>query len=66
MTTRRMGDIDLGNGRTFRWILTGDKTPEIYGWVEVDYEIVNGTSGWYRTPDAEKAAQYVRDWVLQD
>lgn len=45
------GDIPLNNGHVFRWMIQGDRTPEIYAWVEKDHSIVKGTGGFWRTAD---------------
>jgi hypothetical protein len=55
--SKKFGDIPLRDGYVFRWMMTGDTVPEVYGWTEKDYSIVKGTTGWFRTTDAEAAAK---------
>lgn len=52
----KSGDIPLAVRHVFRWMLQGDRAPEIYGWVEVDHSIVQ-PGGFWRTPDPEEAAR---------
>ncbi len=54
---RSSGDIPLNDGHTFRWRIQGDRTPEIYGWIEKDYSLVPATGGWWRTADPDEAAR---------
>ncbi len=49
------GDIAMINGYVFRWMRQGDRTPEIYGWVERDHTIVSKTGGFWRTADPDEA-----------
>lgn len=49
------GDIGLGNGLSFRWMLQGGSKPEIYAWLERDHSIVTGTGGFWRTTDPDEA-----------
>lgn len=49
------GEIDMAAGHVFRWMIQGERTPEIYGWVEKDHEIVKGSGGWWRTDDPREA-----------
>lgn len=57
------GEIMLGRGYVFKWTMTGDKVPEIYGWTEKNYSIVPNTAGWFRTIDPEKAARIAKSNV---
>lgn len=57
MSNKYIPDIALTNGHVFRCTISGDKCPEIYGWIEKGHTIVKGTSGWYRTTDANLAAR---------
>lgn len=51
------GHIDLENGFKFHWVRSGDKTPEISGFIEKpNGGTLKGSSGWYRTDDPQKAA----------
>lgn len=49
------GEIEIKEKLRFRWMVQGDRTPEIYGWLEYDHSIVDGTGGFYRTPDPTEA-----------
>jgi len=49
--------IALSDGHVFRWTLQGDRTPEVYGWIEKDWSILPGSGGWWRTTDAQRAAR---------
>ena len=51
------GEIDLDDGSLFRWTLEGNRSPEIYGWIEKDHSIVPKTGGWWRTDDPEEACK---------
>ena len=55
------GEMEMPNGYVFRWILQGDCTPEIYGWVELNHDIIPGTGGFWRTPDPEEAARRCKE-----
>ncbi len=57
MAQKSSGEIELGQGRTFRWMLQGDRIPEIYGWIERNYTIEKGTGGFWRTDDPQEAAR---------
>lgn len=47
--------LDLGNGYTFEWMLSGD---EIIGHViKPEGGILAGSSGWWRTEDPQQAAK---------
>lgn len=50
------GREKLSNGRVFCWMMSGTHIKEVYGSVEeTDGRIISGSSGWWRTPDPEKA-----------
>lgn len=51
------GDTPMPNGYVFRWIVQGDRTPEIYGWLEMNHDIIRGTGGFWRTDDPEEAVR---------
>lgn len=50
------GDIHLADGYVFRWMLQGDRSPEIYGWVERDHSITH-KAGFWRTADVDEACR---------
>lgn len=54
---RQSGDIAMSGGHMFRWMIQGDRTPEIYGWVEKDHQIVPKSGGFWRTVDPDQAAR---------
>lgn len=58
--TGTSGVIPLNNGHTFRWMRQGARTPEIYGWVEKDYTVINGTGGFWRTNDPQEAVKRLK------
>lgn len=62
--THKQGTIDIGSGYTFKWMLEGNKSLEIYGWVEKDHKIIKGTSGFYRTENEKIAAQIAMENLL--
>lgn len=49
------GEERIGDKLVFRWMIQGDRTPEIYGWLERDYSIVPGTGGFWRTANSDEA-----------
>jgi len=51
-------EITLENGFVFKFMIDGNRTPEVYGWIEKDFEILKDSSGWYRTDVPEDAARY--------
>lgn len=54
------GQVDLGNKVVFRWMIQGETTPEIYGWLERDFAIVQGSGGFWRTADPDEALRRVK------
>lgn len=53
----KSGEVAVQNGFTFKWMMSGTTTPEVYGWLEKEWEILKGSAGFYRTPDPEEAAK---------
>jgi hypothetical protein len=54
------GNIKISNGCVFRWVIQESISPEVYGWVEKNFDIIKESSGWFRTADpilASKIAQ---------
>ena len=51
------GEIEIKEKLKFRWMVQGDRTPEIYGRLEYDHSIISGTGGFYRTPDPDIALE---------
>lgn len=55
---KMFGEVVLGEHRVFRWNMTGGpERYEVYGWIEQNYELVDGSSGWWRTDSPEEAAR---------
>lgn len=48
-------DHTFACGTVFRCQTQGDRSPEIYGWLERDFAIVPGSGGWWRTDDPVEA-----------
>lgn len=58
LTVSGKTEIRLGANHTFRFLVEGNKTPEVYGWVEDDLgQTIKGHSGFYRTSDPAIAAK---------
>lgn len=49
------GEFKCGGDVKFRWMIKGTTRPEIYGWFERDFTVIVGTSGFWRTDDADEA-----------
>jgi len=61
MTTKTatQGTIKISDTHDFHWMISGEKCPEIYGWVEDEYRRqLKGTNGWYRTTDPQVAMKH--------
>jgi hypothetical protein len=62
--TKTAGQIELGDGWKFKWLLEGDTKPEIWGSIEApNGSLVIKSSGWYRTDDPEAAARHARSYI---
>lgn len=58
MASESSGTISLGDGRKFVWMLSGERSPEIWGCLQSsDGNPIAGTGGWWRTTDAQDAAR---------
>jgi hypothetical protein len=58
------GTIEYSDGWKFKWLLTGDKTPEIWGSVEApNGALVKNSCGYYRTDKPYVAARFGRNYV---
>jgi hypothetical protein len=61
-TQKTSGEISMNESNTFCWIISGEKTPEIYGWIEDENRRVKkGTAGWYRTIDPQIALSHAKE-----
>lgn len=57
------GELPIGDGHLFRWMIQGERTPELWAWLERDGAIVDGTAGFYRTTDPNQALERMREHV---
>lgn len=53
----KSGEIDLEDGKVFRWGIETNNPPEIYAWVEEYHDIVPKTGGCWRTADPDEACR---------
>lgn len=60
MSEKTSGEFECQNGVKFRWIIQGERTPEIYGWLDRDHSILVGTGGFWRTSDPQEAFNRAR------
>ena len=47
----------MTNGMIFRGMVSNGTKPEVYGWLELNHDIVKDSGGYWRTDDMAEAAK---------